>query len=96
MARPADSYRGARRNAWHDRKKPKGPWVPLEFQPRQSNRVPPELRPLPPARYVPYRCKPPRIKFCSFNPVGDADDDSLESVMVPYTDLRKQPKVYQS
>ncbi len=41
---------------------------------------------------VPYRCKPPRMRYGTFQ-VG-AQPDPVNDVMVPYTDLRKQPKVY--
>ncbi len=74
MARPAGSYRGARRNAWLAQK-PRPPW-----QTACSTTT------------VPYRCKPPRMRYGTFQ-VG-AVPDAISDVVVPYTDLRQQPRVY--
>ena len=57
---------------------PKPPWQPITD--------------MPPPRYVPYRCKPPRLRYGTFQ-VG-AQPDPVNDVHAPYTDLRKQPKVY--
>jgi hypothetical protein len=86
MARPASSYRAARRNRCHFG------YERVTFG--KAHRVSPAARwPGVQARYMPYFCKPPRIKWAPF-PSDDAH--SLDAVMVPFTDLRKQPRSYAS
>ena len=74
MARPAATYRGARRNAARVNK--------IRWPGAQ-------------ARYMPYFTKPPRLKFGVFQ-VGAKPDPANDCPAVPYTDLRKQPRVYRS
>lgn len=83
MARPAATFRGFRRNAWRIAR-PRAPFVRIVIISRQSNRIPPRIELMPPPRYVPYRCKRVRIKWTT----GGA------FMNMPYTDLRKQPRVY--
>lgn len=79
MARAAETYRGARRNAARANRVAMVKFTTVASKTPQGSRV----QALPPPRYMPYFCKPPRIRFA---PWGE--------IQVPYTDLRKQPRVY--
>jgi hypothetical protein len=85
MARPSWTYRGFRRNAWRTAR-PRPAWRGIVIIPRVNNHVPPRVELFPPPFYKPYFCKRPRIKWTT----------SGAFMNVPYTDMRKQPRVYRA
>lgn len=55
MARPAATYRPARREAWKVQyRKTRAPWRGIVYKPRATNREMPRIYAMPPPRYVPY------------------------------------------
>jgi len=91
MARPAATYRGARCASARASKTPMVKFtVAVEsIDPEGKKKC--RVVALPEPRYMPYFIKAPRIKFGIFQ-VGPVP--SPADVTVPYTDLRKQPRVY--
>lgn len=80
--RSEETYRAARHRA--------GQHTPLRGEhPKTQDGLVNPWRPVPmqPPRSEPYYCKRPRIKFNTFTGAGVPE-------MVPYTDMRKQPRVY--
>jgi hypothetical protein len=96
MARPAATYRGARSASARASKTPMVKFTVIkELVPGTGESTGDQecsrIVALPEPRYMPYFCKEPRIKFGLFQ-VGPVP--SPADVTVPYTDLRKQPRVY--
>lgn len=94
MARPAATYRGARCASAHANKTPMQKLTTEVISIDEDGVKTCRVVPLPEPRTIPYFCKKPRTKFGTFQvgPVPSAAAD----VTVPYTDLRKQPRVYRS